>query len=446
MTTSTNPQRQTIAVVVDGYSAGNFLPAAYQRAGAELVHVQSTTELYANMKAPNLAVYRENIILDHSRVGEAELTALRSFSPVCVVPGQETGVELADELSERLGLPSNGTALSLARRDKYEMVEALRRAGVPSVQHRKGNDAQELAHWVDSTVGYPAVVKPIKSAGTDGVVICADREELLQAIDELVGSANLFGEPNDEVLVQEFLDGPEYIVDTVSSAGHHYACGVWKYQKNLLPSGKNIYDRDVLVDAEDPVAVAMVPYIFEVLEALGIHWGPAHAEVIVTQRGPVLVEIGARINGNNNPDLQEICLGHSQAGLSAEAYLKPQEFLDQTQGRQYKKLQPALVYNAASTSSGVVTAVNQDIVEQIQALESVLTLTVKYKVGDRIEPTSDLMNAPMRAFLTNPDELVLERDYQEAKRLVELLYDVADDPDFSLSDEHLLSRKAIHHA
>ena len=200
MTTSTNPQRQTIAVVVDGYSAGNFLPAAYQRAGAELVHVQSTTELYANMKAPNLAVYRENIILDHSRVGEAELTALRSFSPVCVVPGQETGVELADELSERLGLPSNGTALSLARRDKYEMVEALRRAGVPSVQHRKGNDAEELAHWVDSTVGYPAVVKPIKSAGTDGVVICADREELLQAIDELVGSANLFGEPNDEVL------------------------------------------------------------------------------------------------------------------------------------------------------------------------------------------------------------------------------------------------------
>jgi len=36
----------------------------------------------------------------------------------------ESGVELADTLSEQLKLPSNGTKLSRARRDKYEMVEA----------------------------------------------------------------------------------------------------------------------------------------------------------------------------------------------------------------------------------------------------------------------------------------------------------------------------------
>ncbi len=43
--------------------------------------------------------------------------------------GTETGVELADQLSELLGLRSNGTSLSEERRNKYAMGEAVRRAG-----------------------------------------------------------------------------------------------------------------------------------------------------------------------------------------------------------------------------------------------------------------------------------------------------------------------------
>lgn len=443
MSNSTEP---LVAIVVDGYSAGNFLPAAYRTLGVDLVHVQSTPELYATMKAPDLTVYRENIVLRDSQVTDELLERLRAYSPVCVVPGQETGVELADELSERLGVVSNGTKLSLARRDKFEMVEALRSAGVPCVQHRKGSDPEELLRWVDETVGYPAVVKPLKSAGTDGVVICANREELGRSIRELLGSPNLFGEPNDEVLIQEFLAGPEYIVDTVSSAGYHYACGVWKYQKNLLPSGKNIYDRDVLVDPQDPAAQVMIPYIAKVLDALEIQWGPAHAEVIITERGPVLVEIGARINGNNHPGLQEICLGHSQAGLSAEAYVQAKQFLDKTEGRNYQKRQSALVYNAATALNGVVTAVNQDIAEQIRELPSVCAMTVKYQAGDRIEPTTDLMNAPLRAFLTHPDEAVLEQDYREAKRLAEILYQVDDAGDTDLLAGDFAAEKEFDHA
>lgn len=443
MSNSTEP---LVAIVVDGYSAGNFLPAAYRTLGVDLVHVQSTPELYSTMRAPDLTVYRENIVLQNSHITDEVLEKLRAYSPVCVVPGQETGVELADELSERLGVITNGSKLSLARRDKFDMVEALRNAGVPCVQHHKGNDPEELLRWVEETVGYPAVVKPLKSAGTDGVVICANREELDRSIRELLGSPNLFGEPNDEVLIQEFLAGPEYIVDTVSSDGHHYACGVWKYQKNLLPSGKNIYDRDVLVDPQDPAAEVMIPYISQVLDALEIHWGPAHAEVIITERGPVLVEIGARINGNNHPGLQEICLGHSQAGLSAEAYIHAKDFVAKTEGRSYQKRQSAVVYNAATVVNGVVTAVNQEIAEQIRALPSVYAISVKYQAGDRIEPTTDLMNAPLRAFLTHPDDAVLEQDYLEAKRLTGILYQVSDTGDADLLSQDFEPHKELDHA
>lgn len=51
------------------------------------------------------------------------------FPLVAVLPGAETGVELADQLSHHLGLRSNGIEKSLARRNKYIMGETVRSAG-----------------------------------------------------------------------------------------------------------------------------------------------------------------------------------------------------------------------------------------------------------------------------------------------------------------------------
>jgi hypothetical protein len=48
---------------------------------------------------------------------------------VAVIPGAETGVELADQLSFRLNLRTNGVEKSLARRNKYIMGEMVRNAG-----------------------------------------------------------------------------------------------------------------------------------------------------------------------------------------------------------------------------------------------------------------------------------------------------------------------------
>lgn len=55
------------------------------------------------------------------------------FQITALLPGAETGVELADRLSFRMGLKSNGEEGSLARRNKYLMGEAVRNAGVSSL-------------------------------------------------------------------------------------------------------------------------------------------------------------------------------------------------------------------------------------------------------------------------------------------------------------------------
>ena len=49
------------------------------------------------------------------------------------------------------------------------------------------------------------VLKPCRSAGTDNVFFVASLAEARRAFDVILGDANIFGERNEAVLVQEFL-------------------------------------------------------------------------------------------------------------------------------------------------------------------------------------------------------------------------------------------------
>ena len=58
------------------------------------------------------------------------------------------------------------------------------------------------------------------------------------------------------------------------------------------------------------------------LDALGIRFGPAHTEVMLTATGPVLVESGARMHGSVPDEIVDRCTPSHQT-LTAEAYLEP---------------------------------------------------------------------------------------------------------------------------
>jgi biotin carboxylase len=410
-------------VVVDGYSTGNFLPAAFARLGVDLVHVQSSAALMPTMLPPALARdYRANLVCADESAVEPTVAALAALRPVAVLAGQEPGVPLADTLSERLGLATNGTTHSLAKRDKHRMIETLRAAGLRcAAQHKAGSPA-DIVDWATAN-GYPVVVKPLSSASTDHVYICRDAAETAAAAVSVLGSTDIFGACNTEVLAQSFLEGTEYIVDTVSADGRRYACGVWEYEKTTTPAGKRIYDRDVLCDPASEPATELIAYVDDVLAALGIRHGPAHAEVIMTPAGPALVEIGARLNGNMNPGFHDRCMGANQADLTALAYVRPDEFTRRFAGRVYDRRHEAVVHNTATALDGIVESVDQTVVDKVSALPTVHLVSVKLKPGNRIRPTIDLLTSPLRIFMVG-DDAALRADHRAIADLKDLIYRV----------------------
>jgi len=60
----------------------------------------------------------------------ATAARLRELGVSSVLAGSESGVELADRLCAILGTPGNGWRRSHARRDTFEMTQALRAADV----------------------------------------------------------------------------------------------------------------------------------------------------------------------------------------------------------------------------------------------------------------------------------------------------------------------------
>jgi carbamoylphosphate synthase large subunit len=399
--------RPALGVIVDGYGTGNYLSEAFGALGADLVHVQSSASPITRMVQPDTSKYIDTMIYQPG-VTEQQLAQMGvNF----VIPGQEPGVNLADHLSETLGLRTNGTDLSIARRDKYEMITKVAEAGLLTARQTVVTDPTDAIEWANTIGGWPCVAKPLASASTDSVSICATADDLAQAVRAVLESTTVFNFDNTDVLIQSYLRGTEYIVDTVSLDGAAYVCGVWQYDKTLLPSGKPIYNRDILVADDDPVVDTLADYTRRVLRCLEIDNGPAHTEIMLTADGPTLIEIGARTNGNMHPAFHDACLGTNAAHLTAMAYQRPVDFTTEYAGKAYSRRQPAVVYNVPTTQSGTIAAVNAEIINQIKQRRSVVELTVKRRPGDELVPTHDLLTSPVRIFMTDVDAASLDDDY-----------------------------------
>ncbi|PHM62558.1 ATP-grasp domain-containing protein [Xenorhabdus ishibashii] len=410
--------------LVDVYSSGNFLPRFFKENGISLIHVQSTPELMPSMLGPNLSEYELNLVYTGYNLDEI-INSLKEKEVIAVIAGQEPGVTLADLLSESLNLRnSNGTRLSSSRRNKYDMIETLHKNNIKVACQIKSSDKEDIINWVNDKNGYPCVIKPLSSASTDGVTICFNERDVVDACDVVLKNKDIFGVDNEEILVQSFLDGDEYIVDTVSCDGHVYICGIWKYVKRMVCGGKKIYDRDVLIDENTYEAKLLVKYIYKVLPALGIMNGPAHAEVILTNEGPALVEIGARLNGNMEPDFHDIVLGNNQARITYISYCSPDRFLKNFSGKTYIKSKEACVLNTSTKLDGVITEINERVVNEIKGLDTVFKLVVKYGVGRKITPTIDLLSSPLRIFVYSDDITAIEIDYQKIDSIKDGVYEL----------------------
>lgn len=385
---------QTI-VIVDPFSSGQYLAPELLKNGVEAVAVISSPSLpafyFKTFKEQNFKK-----VIRHQGDFDATAAAIRGFEPRAVIPGSEPGVILADQLAHELGLPTNDINRVEARRNKFLMLEALRSRGVAAARQKLCSRASEAKEWLRQEKISPFVMKPKDSAGTDAVVFAESEAELDTYFKKHLGQQNMLGSTNDAIVVQEFLEGEEYVVDTISFEGQHQLVALWKYSKVAANGGKFVYDTMHLITDLGETELALFAYIKQALDALGITQGPAHNEVMLTPRGPFLIESGARIHGGNGTLISGQCVGYNQIDRTALLFSKPEAFKKSFR-EIYKSDKSALEIFLITGHSGSFCRLAD--LEHIESLPTFSALTFGVNAGDPLPLTTDLFTSPGRVIL-----------------------------------------------
>ncbi|MCA9192649.1 MAG: ATP-grasp domain-containing protein [Planctomycetales bacterium] len=395
--------QKTIALV-DPFSSGSQLAHAAAARGFDSWMVQSTREIPPMYRSSYFPQHFKNTIIFDGDF-ESICNSLRAENIQCVVAGCESGVELSDHISEYMGLISNGTQLTQARRNKLLMSEVLRSSQISIPETRSFKDWLHVEKYLLQR-SYPVVIKPLRSSGSDGVHLCTDLTTARTAFNKIIGQPDVYGYINREVLIQEFVSGTEFAVDTVSRDGQHQVAAFWRYHKTLDQRTYVGCDAMELLPYCPSLHRSLFPYICRVLDALGIRHGPAHCEVVNSSNGPVIIEVGARLNGGNNPLLSSYCGGRSQIELTLDAYLDATNFLLQID-RPYETLRHAIRVMLIPPTPGRLKSLPN--FDYLQKLESFLQYRFSAMPGQRLSRVAGWV------VLVHADREVIESDMQRIR-------------------------------
>lgn len=393
-------------VLVDAYSTGAILARALAE-HRPLLHVASRR----GMPPAFAASCPESLFIAHYNLHDGNFDylcqALAAQQPSAVLTGSEFGIELADSLAAALGLSGNDPMLSTARRNKAQMAERVAAAGLPVADQLRTGNAEQACQWFQARGSNCVVVKPLDSAGSDQVFICKNISQVREAANAILGNVNLMMCPNNELLVQTFLEGDEYVINTVSHEGQHWLTDAWRCSKTLSREGRKIYDSEYLMHQDDPCLATLVDYVEGVPDALAITEGPAHTEVILTSQGPRLLETGARLSGLANPTALRAATGADQVGLTVQACLNPGRL--SRHPRRYQRLQAACTLNLIARSQRVFEV--SQVSAQLNSLASFNSARWRLADGRTLMPTIDLNSSPGAVFLVHPDPERIQQDH-----------------------------------
>lgn len=398
-------------VIVDAYSTGKNLAPKFIENGISCIHVKSANNLPSKFKH-NEKDFQKNITYDNTNL-ESILTELSSYKILCVIAGYESGVELADTLSEALKLPSNGSKYSKARRDKYHMTEIVSTANIQTVKHSKSNDLQTIIDWAEKLNDYPVVLKPLDSANGDNVFFCQNKTEIGNAFNKIINNNNQFGKPNDEALIQSLNVGQEYIVNTVSWNGKHYVAEMWRVTRKGLTT---IYDKAEIVCEDEEEWTILYQYTQKVLDALHIQYGPATTELKYTkEKGATLLETSSRLMAGAPISFSEKIIGFSQLSLTVEAYLNNEIFLKRFLAPRPKKNYYGMAVILICDVSG--TLKKELKLSEFKQLDTYHDSDINGKLGTTLTKTINSLTSPGEIYLISENFSELQKDYKKIREI-----------------------------
>jgi predicted ATP-grasp superfamily ATP-dependent carboligase len=259
------------------------------------------------------SMYEKIIIYSNKELGKA-INELKKFYITAIIPDGEDSVIDAEYFSHHFNTLSNPIGTSNCRRYKYDMQERIKNNGLVGINQKKCYTVNDIKIFVRENPNTNYVIKPDKGAATENVFLCEDINSLIDKYNIIINSNyNHVNLKNKCCIVQEYIDGEEWNINTVSRNGKHKIINVMKYKKDNVNGRHFTYLQSELVEPQN-VPDELLTYTKQVLNALEIQTGAGHTEIKMSSKGPCLIEIGARVGGGQYRLYISKCLSKTYKG------------------------------------------------------------------------------------------------------------------------------------
>ena len=242
--------------------------------------------------------------------------AAAELDPIGVVTYDERLVEATAAVAALLGLRGPSAEAIRRCKDKSELRGRLAAAGLSPVGFGVAGDAEEaLAHA--HRIGWPVVLKPRALSGSIGVVRVDDetalRERFAGAADARAG---MLRSAHPGVLVEEYLDGPEFSVDAVTQFGRTVPVVT---AEKLLGCAPHFEELGHVVGVGTAFGLdEAFELVAQAHRVAGLDDVVTHTEFRLTAAGPRIIELNTRLGGDLIPYLGALALDADRPGCVAD--------------------------------------------------------------------------------------------------------------------------------
>lgn len=278
-------------------ATSRFVLAAARVPGVRLAVITSSPweDLSPELRSALAGHWRVQDALDPQQIADAVRGLAHQVGPVERLIGilEQLQVPLG-QVRDALGLPGMGEQAARNVRDKAQMKDVLRAAGIPCARHRLVAREQEARDFLDE-VGLPVVAKPPDGAGAKAT-FRLDTEDDVRSWLQVARA-----DPAGTWVLEEFLVGREHTFDSVTLDGETVWSSISDYEPTPLEVLRTpwVQWRVVLPrDIDGPEYAEIRRVGPQALSALGVDDALSHMEWFAREDGSIAVsEVGARPPG-----------------------------------------------------------------------------------------------------------------------------------------------------
>lgn len=238
----------------------------------------------------------DDIIIERESIADKEaiLGLARKYDIDGIIASVDAGVRSAAYVAQELDLPGISEEAAIMGTDKVAMRRRLKERGIPVplffVVKNKDEYLDAISHFSDK-----AIVKAADSSGSRGIYLLPDLSNNTE-IDYAYEYCMPFS-GTGELLIEEVMEGPEICTETLSQNGTCYCIQITDQMEKEPP-----YYTDCGYSQPAQFSEEMLEQIRQIAVDANLAVencdGSSCTEMIITEEGPKVVEIGVRLAGD----------------------------------------------------------------------------------------------------------------------------------------------------